>query len=258
MPLEIQQSIFVIYSFFAELDGLAVKVSEPMLGEIRCQWWYDIITNKTPESPLAEALIEAMDKHAWPEKPLLDMINAKIFDLYANPMDNKAGFEAYAGHTYSTLVHLSANAIDTHAAKVFSDVSGHLGVAFCVAKCLTYLKIHQSRGQVYIPTEILSKAGFDADHFLASTDVTKINTCLQDFANYGLYHYGHARQALNMLDKPTKQRLFPAILPMLRSKLILQNAVKHGDNISQKLETILPRQLNFQWQLIKANLFKIV
>lgn len=238
MPAKIQKSIYVLYSFFAELDGLAAQVSEPMLGEIRCQWWRDVITEKQAQSPLAEALITAIEQHNWPQQALLDLIDAKIFDLYADPMQNTASFEAYAGHTYSTLLQLTATAINPMAAKSFADVSGHLGVAFTVAKNLTYLKVHQSRGQIYLPTD-----------FLKDEDVSNAQS-LQAFANFGLDHYSKAKQHLDNKD------LFPSVLPMLRAKLILNNAINLGDDIYNKLETISPSQLSFQWQLIKANIFK--
>lgn len=238
MPASVQKCTYVLYSFFAELDGLAAQVSEPMLGEIRCQWWRDVITQKQAQSPLAEALLEAIALHNWPEQSLLDLIDAKIFDLYADPMQNTASFEAYAGHTYSTLIQLTATAIDPLAAKQFPNVSGHLGVAFAVAKNLTYLKVHQSRGQIYIPEELLENQ--DVSH----------NQSLQAFAKLGLDHYAQAKAALN------DRHLFAATLPLLRAKLILNNAQKYGDQLYQKLETISPSQLSFQWQLIKANIFK--
>lgn len=238
MPAKVQTSIYVLYSFFAELDGLATQVSEPMLGEIRCQWWRDVISQKQAQSPLAEALLKAIAQNNWPEQALLDLIDAKIFDLYADPMQNTASFEAYAGHTYSTLLQLTATAIDPLAAKQFANVSGHLGVAFTVAKSLTYLKVHQSRGQIYLPEELVK-----------NQDVTN-NQSLQSFVALGLEHYGQAKSAF------TDKQLFAATLPMLRAKLILNNAQKYGDQLYQKLETISPNQLGFQWQLIKSNIFK--
>lgn len=229
MPQNVQKSIFVLYSFFAELDGLAAQVSEPMLGEIRCQWWRDVIGQQQAQSPLAGALLEAIETHNWPQQPLLDLINAKIFDLYANPMETKADFEAYAGHTYSALVQLTAVAINPQAAKDFADVSGHLGVAFAVAKSILHLKIQKSRGQVFIPQEIATE---------------------QEFINYGLNHYKLAKKHLR------KSPVFSAVLPLIRCKLMLVSAQKLGDELYPKLETVAPSQLKFQWQLLKANIAK--
>lgn len=243
MPTHVQKSIFVLYSFFTELDSLAAQVSEPMLGEIRCQWWRDVITNKQAQSPLAEALLAAISTHNWPEQALLDLIDAKIFDLYANPMENTSSFEAYAGHTYSTLVQLTATAIDPQQAKSFVDVSGHLGVAFTVAKSLTYLKVHQSRGQIYMPNDLV------ADDLTITENLTNPKT-LQAFVDLGLAHYQQAQKHL------TQTTVFSATLPLLRCKLILQNAQKLGDDVYQKLETISPSQLSFQWQVFKANIGK--
>ncbi|MCJ8322509.1 MAG: squalene/phytoene synthase family protein [Rhizobiales bacterium] len=235
MPQNVQKSIFVLYSFFAELDGLAAQVSEPMLGEIRCQWWRDVISQQQAQSPLAEALLTAINAHNWPQQALLDIIEAKIFDLYANPMASTADFEGYAGHTYATLIQLTALAINPQAAKDFADVSGHLGVAFAVAKSVLHLKIHKSRGQVFMPQDIAT---------------TQDKATEQDFVNYGLNHYNLAKKHLH------KSPVFSAVLPAIRAKLMLTSAQKLAGDLYPKLESIAPKQLKFQWQLLTANITK--
>ncbi len=243
MPKNIQTSIYVLYSFFAELESLPTLVSEPMLGEIRCQWWRDIITESRAESPLAEALLQAIDVHQWPKQTLLNMIDAKIFDLYANPMENTGSFEAYAGHTHSALLQLTANSINASAAKSFNDISGHLGVAYCVAKNLLYFKRHQSSGQSYIPSDILVKH-------------ENISHSLTEFANFGLDHYQHAQTLLKSLKKAEKKPVFSAAFPCLHAGLMLKFALKNPETLYNNPALIAPSQLQFQWQLIKANLFK--
>ncbi len=219
MPAHIQPSITTLYNFYAELDSLPAKVSDPMLGEIRCQWWRDTISNNTPQSPLSEALLTAIEKNNWSKATLISLIDAKIFDLYTNPMQNTASFEAYAGQTHSALLQLTAISIDIKSAKLLSNISGHLGVAYTVAKCLTHHKLHQSRNQIFIPPEFSTQ---------------------QDFAKFGQTHYKAAQFHLKDIKNT---QLFPAILPALRANLSLTT---HRP----------PSQLSVQWQLLKANISK--
>lgn len=256
MPQHAQKHIFILYSFFAELDGLAAQVSEPMLGEIRCQWWREIITNQTAQSPLSQSLLETIEENAIPTDILLNMIDAKIFDLYANPMETKASFEAYAGQTYSALLQLSANIISPQNSKLFTDISGHLGVAFGVSKSISYLKVHQSRGQIFIPNDFLFELNISNDDFLSANNLPAMNQVITAFAKYGHTHYLDAKKHLNNLDKPTKNKMISVLYPMLRSQLVLNNTIANQINIYKNIENIFPSQLSFQWQLIKANLLK--
>ena len=42
-PSHLRPDLITLYAFNAELAGIADKVSEPMLGLIRLQWWRDAL-----------------------------------------------------------------------------------------------------------------------------------------------------------------------------------------------------------------------
>ena len=58
--------------------------------------------------PVAAALLDTIARYALPPQPLRDLIEARAFDLYDDPMATLAALEAYARKTSSALFGLAA------------------------------------------------------------------------------------------------------------------------------------------------------
>lgn len=110
-PAEKRHSLAALYAFYAEIARVRDMVKEPLPGEIRLQWWRDTLENEQSDGaghPLAEALLRCIREHHLPVRVLQDMIDARIFDLYDDPMQDRAALEGYAGETASALIQLSS------------------------------------------------------------------------------------------------------------------------------------------------------
>ncbi len=151
------------------------------------------------------------------------MADARIFDLYDDPMETVAMFEGYAGETAAALIQLVALVLDAEAAESAAEISGHAGVAHAVAGALLLMPIHRSRGQVYLPAEILSSVGLDRGTFLASADAARTSAAIQAFAGFGLDHLRKARAAGRI-----PKSLLPAFLPVTLAEPVLKRAMKMG------------------------------
>ena len=112
-PEEKRASLFALYAFNAEIAAVRDRIREALPGEIRLQWWRDAIANgEAGGHPLAEALLAAIGRHNLPTKPFDDYLEARIFDLYDDPMPGRAELEGYCGETASALIQLAALVLD--------------------------------------------------------------------------------------------------------------------------------------------------
>ena len=70
---------------------------EPLAGEIRLQWWSEVVAGGRGEeagaNPVAAALLMAMERHGLSADALSDLIDAHRFDLYDDPMASIADLE---------------------------------------------------------------------------------------------------------------------------------------------------------------------
>lgn len=170
-PQERRRSLFALHGFNAEIASVRDRVREPMAGEIRLQWWRDAVTapaGETTGNPVADELREAIAVHALPRQTFDDMLEARIFDLYDDPMPDRATLEGYCGETASALIQLASLVLDPGAAQAHSEAAGHAGCAQAIGGMLRTLPIHRSRGQCFFPRDLLAAAGISAEEFVAA------------------------------------------------------------------------------------------
>lgn len=220
-------ALAALYAFNAELARIRDLVHEPLPGEVRLQYWHDLLEGSahgsTAANPVAAALLTAIETHRLPRKTLIDMIEARTFDLYDDPMETRLSLEGYAGETASALIQLASLVLSPEEAARSADAAGHAGVAQAVAGLLLLMSLHRRRGQVYIPLQILSATGLDRDAFLAGEDRPRISAAIEAFAGLGREHLVKARAA-----GPIAPAVFPAFLPATLAEPVLVKAQKRG------------------------------
>ncbi|WP_280137277.1 phytoene/squalene synthase family protein [Aureimonas sp. N4] len=168
-----QKHLFALYAFHLETLRIRDLVSQPLPGEIRLQWWRDRLASEEPledaaqGSPIATALIATIREHALPLDAFERYLEARVFDLYNDPMPSRADFEAYAGETSSALIMMATMVLDRSAAPSLADACGHAGVGQTAISVLRSEAIHRNRHQVYVPADILTATGIDASTWLA-------------------------------------------------------------------------------------------
>src|SRR5437868_5057252 len=81
-PEPFRRHLFALHAFNAEVARVRDVVSDPMLGEIRLQWWRDSITNGAGGGhPVTTALNATIAKFHLPKDAFLRLIDARLFDL---------------------------------------------------------------------------------------------------------------------------------------------------------------------------------
>jgi phytoene synthase len=227
-PEDRRRALVALYAFHAELARVRDSVRDPMPGEVRLQYWRDLLEGtehgSAQANPLAAELQAAIRDYRLPVQPLIAMSEARIFDLYDDPMESVTAFEGYAGETASTLIQMASLVLDAEAAAGMADAAGHAGVAQAVAGALLLLPLHRSRGQVYVPAEIFAATGLDRESFLKDTERDRIVPALQAFAGLGLDHLSRALPA----GRKIPQVLMPAYLPAALARAVLTRAAANG------------------------------
>jgi phytoene synthase len=251
-PEDNRPALAALYAFNAEIARIRDLVREPLPGEVRMQWWRDLLEGNPhgddQANPVAAGLLAAVEAHRLPRQTLINMIEARIFDLYDDPMENRTALEGYAGETASALIQLSSIVLAPDAAAVSAEAAGHAGVAQAMAGLLLLMPLHRRRGQVYIPLDILSAVGLDRETFLAGEDRARVTAAIEVFSGLALDHLDKARKAA------LPAAVFPAFLPVALAAPVIKTARKVGAGLFER--DILPSQLRRQWLMAKANFLK--
>ena len=95
------------------------------------------------------------------------MLEARIFDLYDDPMPSRTDLEGYCGETAAALIQLAAMVLDPVEAPRFAELAGRAGCAQAITGLLLLLPLHRKRGQCFVPVDILAAAGSSPEEFVA-------------------------------------------------------------------------------------------
>lgn len=163
LPSEKRPHVHALYAFSLEIARVRRWVSEPILGEIRFQWWREILAgereSEAEANPVAAALTDTLARCALPREPLLALIDARLFDLYGAPMPSVEMLESYAKATVGQLFQLAAAILDRKAGAELAEAASHAGIAYAITGLMRALPWHAVTGQVYIPKDVLDRHG---------------------------------------------------------------------------------------------------
>jgi phytoene synthase len=248
-PEDKRGALGALYAFNAEIARVRDVVREPLPGEIRLQWWRDLLEGTADGdaggNPVAAGLLQAIETYRLPRQTLIAMTEARIFDLYDDPIPDRNALEGYAGETASALIQLASLVLSQEDAARSAEAAGHAGVAQAIAGILLLLPIHMRRRQLFVPLDILSATGLDRDSFLGGEDKPRISAAIEALAGLGLEHLEKARRA-----GPASPAVFPAFLPATLAGPVLLRARRLGAGaLDQSLQQ---PQWRRQLRMVKA------
>lgn len=251
-PADRRNSLAALYAFNAEIARIRDSVREALPGEVRMQWWRDLLEGNAHgdslSHPVAAALLTVIEQYRLPRPVLANMIEARIFDLYDDLFEDRNALEGYAGETASALIQLASLVLSAEDASASAEAAGHAGVAQAMAGILLLMPLHRRRGQVYIPADMLSAAGLDRETFLEGDDRQRIGIAIELFAAHALDHLEKARRA------KISRAVFAAYLPVALSGPVIVAARKAGVGVFDG--ELQLSQLRRQWLLAKASFLK--
>ncbi len=235
-PEDRRRGLFALYGFNAEISSVRDRVREPMAGEIRLQWWRDTIAAAAEQptgNPVADELCAAMVRHQLPRKAFDDMLSARIFDLYDDPMPDRATLEGYCGETASALIQLASLVLDPAAAPRRAEVAGHAGCAVALTGMLRMLPIHISRGQCYVPRDLLAAAGLTAEEFVSAEAGEGHRRAVAAMTALASEHYETFRRGARDLTTSLRPAYLPiALVPRYLDRIARADPLKQFVAIS--------------------------
>lgn len=224
-PEDKRSALFALYAFNVEIASVRNRIREPLPGEIRLQWWRDAIAgDESQGNPLAEVLLGAIRRYDLPRKPFDDYLEARIFDLYDDPMPDRAALEGYCGETASALIQLAALVLDAKAASVVAEAAGHGGCAQSITGLLRLLPLHRARGQCFVPRDILAAAGTTPEIFMTGGDSASAGRAIEAMAALAGEHL--AKFTSHAATIPPALR--PAFLPLASTGAYLKKITGLG------------------------------
>jgi 15-cis-phytoene synthase len=243
-----RRALLSIYAFNVEISRVHEQVSQPLPGEMRLQWWTDMLAGAghggVEGNPVAAELLQTIHKHRLPVAPLSRLIEEHQFDLYNDPMPSMAALEGYISETASALFSLAARVV-TRPSDEVDHLARHAGLAQGIAQVIATLARDASRQQLFLPVQLLQQHGSSTEQVFAGKQTPQIRAAVDQLAEEAQAHLDTALQLL--ADAPPELRR--VFLPLAHVRRELSRAVR-SDN-----DPFIPKtasRLRVLWTLWRA------
>ena len=183
-PEDKRPHLYALYAFSAEIARIRDVVSDPLPGEVRARWWADMLKGERgPEGeghPVAIALLDTIRRFHLPVSAFERLIDARIFDLYDDPMPTELELEGYLGDTASALIRLGSLVLADGRDLGGAAAAGHAGIAWGLTGLMRALPFHASRGQIFLPGDRMAAHGVAAEDLLAARTTPALRALLAE------------------------------------------------------------------------------
>lgn len=131
-PVDVREKLFPLYAFNVEVSRAPWVTQEPMIAEMRLQWWRDALAEIASGAevrrhevvtPLAELLTPQQAEH------LDDLVLARRWDIYRDAFEDEAQFRTYVDHSSGHLMWVAAQILGATEETPVRDIAFGAGVA---------------------------------------------------------------------------------------------------------------------------------
>jgi 15-cis-phytoene synthase len=256
VPSSQRRALLALYAFNIEISRVREQVSQPLPGEIRLQWWTDMLAGAghggVEGNPVAAELKLAIQNWHLPLEPLSRLVQEHQFDLYNDPMPTLAAMEAYIDDTRSALFSLAALIAGAHSAEV-SHLARHAGLAQGIAQLLAVLPFDASRRQLFIPLQLLQSNGSGMEEVFAGKETPNLRTALNQMLREANRHF---EMAFRLLEGAAPE-VRPVFLPLAIVRRDLKR-MSRADNdffvphVTSRLRTLWTLWRASRWRAFRA------
>ncbi len=210
-PAKAREHLFALYAFNYEVAKTAEVVSEPMLGEIRLQWWRDSLEGIYAGAPrrhdVVEPLARAVAACGLEQEALEALIYARAFDLDGEAPPDLAALRAYATGTSSQLVKLALRVLGVENPDA-DQAAEDLGIAWAYLGLLRAVPFHARQKRLYLPVDLCNEAGLQRGPLFELRSSEALVTLSRELAGQAARHLESARERAPSVPR----RAVPALL----------------------------------------------
>ena len=200
-PAHVRAQLFPLYAFNLEVARAPWLTQEPLIAEMRLQWWRDVVENAASGAAraheVAGPLHGLIGDFGLPVAVLDGLIDARRWDIHREPHDGPEGLFAYLEATGAGLMWLAGRALgapDTAEGAVRS-----YGWASAAAVYIRAVPALAARGRQPLPEGV----------------------GVQDLARHGLARLAEARKARKSVPK----EVAPALLAGWQTEALLRQVL---------------------------------
>ena len=249
VPAIQRRALLSVYAFNVEISRVREQVSQPLPGEIRMQWWTDMLEGaghgEVEGNPVAAELLQVIRNFRLPVAPLSRLIEEHQFDLYNDPMPSMAALEGYVTDTSSALLSLGAR-IAAPPSEAIDHLARHAGLAQGMAQVIAALPHDASRRQLFVPLQLLQRHGSGLEDVFSGRQTPGVRAAIDQLVGEARSHLKTAFELLFAVPPQVRPVFLP--LALVRRDLQRMSRADVDPFVPQ-----VPSRLRTLWTLWRAS-----
>jgi NADH dehydrogenase [ubiquinone] 1 alpha subcomplex assembly factor 6 len=215
-PADRREALLTLYAFNYEIARVREAVTQPMLGQIRLQWWREAVAaayagTQPRRHDVAEPLAAIIREFALTRSHADRMIDTRERDLADEPPATLADLEDYAEGTSATLLYLVLDVLEV--ADPAARAAAHeVGIGYALAGLLRAMPFHARAGRCYIPVEIAGRTGLDRRVYTELRDSAALRAASAEIAEAAAGHLANARRYQRRIPRRARAAMLPAVV----------------------------------------------
>lgn len=157
-PEAARRDLWALLAFNAEIARTREVVREPMLGQIRLQWWREAIAEAYDGNVRAHQvmapLADAIRRRRPPRERFETLLDSRLRDLDDQPFDSLPALEAYGAATSGTLSLLMLDLLDVDDESA-RQAAGAIGTAWALVGLARATPHLAARRRLMLPRDLL-------------------------------------------------------------------------------------------------------
>lgn len=249
-PPQRRAALHALYAFNLEIARTRERITQPVIGQMRLQWWRDAIEGIYAGTPRHHEVVLALDDLVGRfdlDRSLFErLIDAREADLEDTPPATLAALTEYAEATSAPLTMLALRVLGVRG-EAPDQAARDVGIAWALVGLIRAIPFHAAARRRTLPDDVLAQAGASSRDLLELRPHAGLNKAVARVAQAASQHLARARKRRNV----PKQAL-PALLPARLADGYLRLAGKCDyDPFDDRLAGPLPSRA---LRLIVANL----
>ncbi|HZD25952.1 MAG TPA: phytoene/squalene synthase family protein [Alphaproteobacteria bacterium] len=228
-PPAARPRLIALYAFNLEIARVREAVSEPMMGEIRLQWWREAVAETEAGQPrrhrVAEALAEAVGEGGLSGTTLLALIDARARDLDDTRFARLDDLVAYAEATSSMLLAAALDLLGVADGGV-RRAARAVGIAYALTGLMRAVPFHTGQRRLFLPLDLLERHGVSPQGLFDRPAPERLSPVLAELADTAASHLNEAKAAA---PRPPAAAV-PVLLHATLARRQLARLRRHGFN----------------------------
>lgn len=243
-PPDARKHIHALYAFAQEASEVSGKVTQPLLGEMRLQWWIDALEGAAAQgegaraNPIADALIDTIERFALPREEFVALAEAHVFDLYDDRMPSWSALQDYCRATAAAPMRWAALILGADLQAPSARAFDEAGVALGMTRIAGAMARPGQRK--FLPDEAFARNGGPA------SEREELRPALKEMRRLAQSHYDEARRLARDLGAGRA-----ALLPAAATPLYLERLARNDYDPCRPAGD--PSPLRRQWRIWRAS-----